>query len=714
MVNPRSTLVCGLALVLVSCGPPPKTPPPPATVHTTYRVLGGVSMGGIGTAALGLSHPDRFDGLASLGGPLDAAFFVRMQDQFLLSGFCTKEKIEEILAQDPAKLNDPAVMDACAKVGTPMKWEHPNDFNHWHATTNGGSFDRDSYMHMLSDLSLAFGNFLTDNPASGYAPPGVDVAKVKNPAPDFCSSPVKVKGLKNAEYNPQGTYDSITFCDGQPDEFFCRSTTERVDFCSDPANKLNPLPVSRQQAFADAYCATKGGSVLANKKDHPLFVLDHWGRFDACRQPTLPVGVALAVDFNGNGRRDYGEPLVNNSHERYDDVGKDGCADAFEDGKGGCTTTAGTVADPNQDNYDADLNPEGTEQNWTWEQGEPFRDDGLDGVQGTGDSGEGNGAFDMVKGRQKLFAYDGRTNFKKLDDAGKTRLNVLVDGGIHDIFNLGLMAKQLFGAVKAYRTAHAVPVGEYRDFTEIPGMTDRATKAFSPWNKKWKLVPHDLATLYGKERADQIDQDRVNGEGDHVGTAAQAIYRFAVVFNWAAAMWPNLSRPATPVGGSTANERQRITSFDSKKLKAKWEYAIALPPGYDDPTNADARYPVVYMLHGYGMEPKGFMGTSLITDAFVTDTDVQLRPIIYVYPNGRCCWINSVDGARDCRESDDNGDEVVRPSTWARECNSGTFWINRSGYTAEDQTLYGDAFFELMDHVDATYRTLPAADVEAR
>ena len=51
---------------------------------------------------------------------------------------------------------------------------------------------------------------------------------------------------------------------------------------------------------------------------------------------------------------------------------------------------------------------------------------------------------------------------------------------------------------------------------------------------------------------------------------------------------------------------------------------------------------------------------------------------------------------------------------WERECKSGTFWINREGYTPADGTRYGDAFFELMDHVDATYRTQPAAEVDAR
>jgi hypothetical protein len=60
------------------------------------------------------------------------------------------------------------------------------------------------------------------------------------------------------------------------------------------------------------------------------------------------------------------------------------------------------------------------------------------------------------------------------------------------------------------------------------------------------------------------------------------------------------------------------------------------------------------------------------------------------------------------------GRDIGRLPGWERECNSGTFWVNRRGYTPGDETLYGDAFFELMDHIDKTYRTLPRAEVEAR
>jgi hypothetical protein len=122
--------LCAVAALSVSCGPPASVSAPPERITTTYRVIGGVSMGGIGAAALGLSHPERFDGVATLGEPLDAASFQRMLDQFVTGGWCTRAELEAVLAQDPVKLNDPSVIDACAKPARPMKWEHANDFNH--------------------------------------------------------------------------------------------------------------------------------------------------------------------------------------------------------------------------------------------------------------------------------------------------------------------------------------------------------------------------------------------------------------------------------------------------------------------------------------------------------------------------------------------------------------------------------------------------------
>jgi hypothetical protein len=521
---------------------------------------------------------------------------------------------------------------------------------------------------------------------------------------------VKVRGLKNAEWNPEGTYDAITFCDGLQRLYFCANGEERVNFCSDAANIASPLPVSQEQAFATAYCGTKGGTFVATKDSHPLLWLAHAGTVDPCRERTMPVPILLAYDYNGNGRRDYGEPIVNNAHERFDDVGVDGCADAFEDGAGGCTTTASSApTDANGDNYDVEKNPTGTEQDWRYQQGEPFGDLGLDGVAGSSDRGEGNGVFDEIEGRQRLWALDGRSNFKKLEPTAFARLNIFLDGGIRDIFNFGLMARNLFSAVKLARGA--TPVGEYRNFTDIPGMRDRSTGAFNPWNRSWRSVPKDMVTLYGKDT--RTDAEIIAGEGDHVGTAEQAAARFQSLFNWIAWQWPNAPMPQAVFGESSAPVYKTET-FTSTKLGAKWEYAIAIPPGYDDAANAEARYPVAYLLHGYGMDPGNFAAAAVLANNFVIDPALKLRPVIYVFPNGRCCFTNTQTGERDCRNTNDAGEDISRIPGWARECVSGTFWVNRKGYTPEDATPYGDALFELMDYVDSKYRTLKPADVEAR
>lgn len=709
----RRCLTFVAVLAAFGCTKPGTEEPAKTTkIATTYRVITGISMGAIGASALGLSSSEKVDGVASMGGPIDAAFFAHTLDERFSGGFCPRAALEAQLAKDPAGLNDPALMNACKQAQAPlMQFEHPNEFNHFFTTISGSNFNRDQYVRLMTDLMLAYGNFFTENPASAFAPPGVDPERLrlqKIPA-DFCTAPVRVKGLRNAEYNPDGRYDAITFCDGEPTLFFCNDTREVVDFCSDARNVATPLPVSKEVAFASTYCQSKGGTSQATAQSEALFVLDHSGYRDPCREAVVPQGALLAFDYNGNGRRDYGEPIVNNGHERFDDVGVDGCADAFENGSGGCSSTSNPAAiDPNRDNYEVDGNPTGTEADWVWEPGEPFRDDGLDGVPGSKDLGEGNGAFDMSGGRKSLFAYDGRTNFRNLTPEGRARIAVYGDGGIRDVFNFGLMAKHLIAGVKAFRTT---AVGYYRDFTEVPGLYDARRMLFNPWSRAWARIPRDLLLFYGIDPP--TDKMRVDGEGDHVGTAQEALNRVSMTLNWAAQTWPSLPRPPTNGPSASTKSRQRIEWFDSTKLKAKWEFVVSLPPGYDDPANAGVRYPVVYLLHGYGMEPADLLSTALLTDAYASDPDIQFRPMIVVLPDGKCCWFNT-DGRRDCREHDDAGDAFNGGPGWARECNSGTFWINRKGYTSSDSTAYGDAMFELFDHVDSTFRTLRPAEVEAR
>ncbi len=679
-------------------------------------MIGGVSMGAIGSMALSTSNPDKVDGVAALGGPLDAAFFQRFMDKFVTGGFCTREELEAILAQPDGgvMLNDPAIINACAAahIEQPNQFEHPNDFNHWHVTNNGGSFDRDAYIKMMTDLMLAYGNFFSDNPESPIAPPGVPPEYVLHPPADLCTNPVRIEGLKNAEYNPDGHYTALAGCDGTQPHYFCNNTQEEVDFCSDPANIRTPLPQSQSQAFADTYCVAKGGATRIDRDDNTLLWLERIGNVQPCMEMNTAAAILVAYDYNNNGRRDYGEPVANNSHERFDDFGTDGCADAYENGSGGCNTSPATTdTDLNGDNYDVENNPTGTEKNWIYDEGEPFRDFGLDGVQGSGDSGEGNGAYDQVAARKRLIALDGRSNFRKWDKTARKRFTFYVDGGIHDIFNLGLQARHLLSAIGAVRD-----IGVYRDFLDIPGMKDR-DGLFNPWTRGWTRIPRDMAVLYGKET--RTDEEIENGEGDHVGTVEEVASRFQAVFNWVANSWQVLEKPHADLNSTRSNPKYE--TYDSAVLGAKWEYSISLPPGYNDAENAEARYPVAYLLHGYGMEPSGFAEVTILSDNFVVG-DLKLRPVIYVFPNGRCCFINKDTGAKDCRNVtpnplSDGGVEYVdidADPAWQRECRAGTFWVNSVGTTPDGGSRYGDAMWELMDYVDSKYRTLKPADVEAR
>ena len=156
--------------------------------------------------------------------------------------------------------------------------------------------------------------------------------------------------------------------------------------------------------------------------------------------------IALARHKDERGNETDAEPVIFNSHERYQDVGTDGCPDALEDGKGGCVANpadspyASGVSDPNHDDYYLLLNPLGTENDWRYELGEPFEDYGLDGVPNTGDYGENDGVFTESPALRRMESYDPRTNYEKLTPAQRRLIDVYLDGGIRDVFSLRVAA----------------------------------------------------------------------------------------------------------------------------------------------------------------------------------------------------------------------------------------------------------------------------------
>ncbi|HUJ28376.1 MAG TPA: hypothetical protein VLW85_20280 [Myxococcales bacterium] len=666
-------------LLALACSKTAATPPPgpPPTRHYMFRAIAGVSMGAAGASRLVVQHPEKFDAAGFLGGPLDAPLLARNLEAVFLGGFCPADKLEAAAAADRSdggnRLDRPDGVDGCTQQGpAPLThYSRSQRFNHWAFTVNGGTFDRGMHLDIFRDLTLAIGNPLAMPITSDQL------------AAATCAQPATVAHVYDSVYSPHGEHAAITFCDGDAPVEICGDGTV-VDWCA--AAALNGRQLA-QQSDDDAFCAAHGGNPhgVDPKSSDPVSADAAWahmGEVPGCWAGSRVVPFALAIDINGNGRRDYHEPLLAQEHEPFDDVGADGCDDAHEDGKGGCVADpaqspfARGVKDPNGDDYDAVTNPAGTEGDFLWEPGEPFQDVGLDGVPGTGDTGEGDGKFTVSAGLQQWYDGDLHLHVPK-------GVDLYSEGGIRDVFDLGAMAEHVAGSME-----QGGAVSSFLDFPSLPPARGTGWPAgFDPTALDPSALTPRFFLAYGNPNA--LPADIRAGDGDHVGTIAETVNRFLVFFRWLSRRWD----PMLPAGSRGVGTTQQL-HFQSSALGADQDYAVSLPPNYDDPANATRRYPVLYLLHGYGQSAQDMSGTGLVVN--VLSNIGLLHDLIVVYPSGRCC-LTGPHGERTCN------DAGAQPG-WVRECARGSFYLDRPG------SAYGQALFELMDVVDASFRTLSPAD----
>ena len=640
----------------------PATPGHPACAapgrHYTFRSIAGISMGAVGSSRLVATHPDRFDAAALLGGPLDATLLMHTLEKSLMGGFCPAGALEAAAALDAAdggnRLDRPDGVPGCTPQNPPppTHYSRSQRFNHWAFTTNGGTFDRGTHLDIFQDLILALGNPLSSNPNSAFLAAPLTQAQF---AAATCAQPFVVPHVYDAVYSPHGEHAAITFCDGDSPVMLCADGT-LVDWCAAAALAGRQLA---QSPDAAAFCAQHGGG--AHEAD-PSTEADVWyahkGEIPGCFAGSRVVPFALAIDINGNGRRDYHEPLLVQAHEPFSDVGKDGCDDAHEDGKGGCVATANPAAiDPNHDNYDAVTNPAGTEGDGRWEPGEPFQDVGLDGVAGTQDTGEGDGVFSVSPGLQAWYDGDLRLHVP----AG---VDLYLEGGIRDVFDLGAMAEAAAGG--------AAGVTPFLDFLSIPRDRGSWGSTFDPQHIDLTALGRNVLLEYGSPSATPAAIRA--GDGDHVGTVDELVDRFMVSFRWLSKEWD----PVLPAPGHGTPATQ-VLSFVPAGLGAPQDFVVSVPAGYDAPENAARRYPVVYLLHGYGQNAEDMAGTTIAIN--VLEDLGLMHDTIVVFPSGRCC-LKLPDGTRTCDES--NG----TPAGAVRECQRGSFYLDRPG------GAYGQALFD--------------------
>ena len=678
----------------------------------THRAITGVSMGGGGAAMIGLRNHHLFDVVAPLGGPVHWTWLLHHIEQNHLAGFrpippgtalpdiqLTATPCETGAECQPDETCLGGGPDAgpgrCVLLPTPKHpYEHPSTFNHWWyeypREGNGGNFDRTDYIQIFRDLALMFGNPNGDNLAEGAEnlPAGVppdhpsvvgtsgdcavwvepldghpnkerqEQLKAQCPA-ERCANTLTLQGYHDDEYNPDGVFPVITVCDGSP---------------QDPS--LTP--------YANTWVPDGNG---------------------------YPLELALAVDYNGNGVRDELEPLIRSGREPFEDTGEDGVPSALEPGY-----EAGVDEDPAGDDYDPQYNPAGTEGDHRYQLGEPFDDVGLDGVPGTAqqpaggwqqpgdgyDVGEGDGVFTVSRGLQRFWDVDAHSVVRRfseaipggaLDEAALARIDLWTDGGTRDLFNFMVDAQHLAGSF----AARGRGVAYLTDFGMAPGLVPGPASDYTPGRIAWRDLQGVVLQRYGK--ADPAPEDVESGSGQHVGSAAEILARLQAALYFAGSRWPEpeLRRLVAPSSDKPAEvsdpcELSGTCIFDfTSTFGRTGPVAVTLPPGYAHADLLARRYPVIYVLHGYGQEPQDLAAAGVLLQPFMNDGQVsaesRLPKAIVVYVDGRC------------REN----------MAGKGECLQGTFYgdsVRGDGPQMEQWMM------ELVDHIDQRFRTLGETQVD--
>ena len=462
-----------------------------------------------------------------------------------------------------------------------------------------------------------------------------------------CKHTLTLHNYYDDEFNPKGTFPVITVCDGSP---------------QDPS--LTP--------YANTWKPTGNDN---------------------------PLELALAVDYNGNGVRDENEPIIRDGHEPFDDVGTDGLADKDEPGY-----KAGVNDDPDGDDYNPQYNPGGTEGNWRYDQGEPYKDYGLDGVQGTASSpydyGEGNGKFDMAPGRHTFLERDSRSIIEqlpianqpqKLDDKALQRIDLWTDGGTRDLFNFGVDAQALMGSLaERGRVVHY-----YTSWDRIPGQPWGSPNQYQAGITDWQDVPGGVLLRYGK--IDPTAVDIQDGSGQHVGTADDIARRLQSALYYIGSRWPDAPHTLDESSALDADpnapqcEVNGSCDFEfTDSLGRKGPVSVNLPPGYANVHSKNKRYPVIFLLHGYGQTPADLKAAIVFLQNWMNgpadSSEMRLPKAIMVYVDGRC-----------------------RPGAKEAECIRGTFFTDSVRPNGPKMEVW---FNELMNEIDKRYRTMGPSDIQ--
>lgn len=614
--------IAALALAAAACNDAPnhtandahRIGTAPTAVSTpTYRIIAGVSMGGYGAGYLGNRFGALFDAVGMLGGPVDLIHAVDLMRREIVGGFAGAE--------------------------TTAPWGA--DRIHIGVDAVGG-FSRTSYIGFLKDFALVTGGVGSYNPDNSYWPLGIaaDDIDAINRARD-CTNPYRITGVVDHEYN-------------NPAAPYCASFPGAV---APDANGLWP---------AITFCDGKG------IEEPPLALYDPADQSEA-------VEIALAVDCNDNGRRDPGEPILRQTWEPWQDTGSDGVASIDEPGY-----DPDRNPDPAGDDYDPLTHPDGSEGNLIYDPGEPFVDGGLDGIIGVTNPGDDtgfelNGRFDR---HPALDQIDAQNPYRCLELFGTAGRRLYIDAGIHDPLGFAAASRRVVGLLRMQGEEVEVISGFHNVGLRYGGGSVNHLDFRS-------MRARHLYVEYGDPSLSEAEAHAAGGDGGHVGTPLQAAQRFLVMAQFLDQVWPDdLTAPAATASATSVTSPAAVTAvpqpfeprpydtltFDSHILGVERRVLVTPPPGYDP--EGTRRYPIIYMLHGHGMEPEAMAAAGAVLNLMMAQG--TLKPAILVYPQG--------DGA------------------FAAD---GSFWVNHADTSGQDPGRYADYIIhEVIPLVESRYHTL--------
>jgi len=309
------------------------------------------------------------------------------------------------------------------------------------------------------------------------------------------------------------------------------------------------------------------------------------------------VEVLLALDSNGNQKRDSGEPILKQSYEPFTDTNGNG------------------IHDP----------------------GEPFADTGLDGVPGTGDRGEDDREFTYNPNHDHFIAEDPLSRAGRLSFAVLQGLNLYIDAGTEDEFQFNIHADNFVDTLNDRGLVFRVENGFPEDF---PGI--------SHFDEKRVYVRYPGGHVgFDKEN---IGLSFVQAKQGIEGAIVVA-NRFTTLFSFVSDHFTGGSFGTNPYELLLYPSKMRVVSFNSPSLNRRMKFGLYLPPGYT--RSRTNYYPVLYILLGYNMSVDGMANAWIksVLDGLILTGEMQKMIIVIPdglnYKNGRGhFFVNQIDPER--------------------------------------------------------------------